>query len=62
MVEGETCMVKLPSRPTSFQSTIVKPYLWLELTKSNLEINPKLQEYEVNRTTQPLVESQPQPL
>ena len=33
MVKGETCMVKLLSRPIFFQSTVIKPYLRLELTK-----------------------------
>jgi hypothetical protein len=61
MVEGETCTVKLLSGPTSFRSTVVKPYLQLELIESNLEINPKPQESKVDRTTQPPVESQPQP-
>ena len=71
MVEGETCMVKLPSGPTSFQSTVVKPYLQLESTESNPKIdlkpqepkiNPKPQESEVDRAIQPPIESQLQPL
>ena len=58
-VEGETCTVKLPSGPTSFRSTVVKPYLQPESTESDLEIDPKPQEPEIDRTTQPPVESQP---
>ena len=67
-------MVKLPSGPTSFQSTVVKPYLQPESTESNPkidlkidpkpqepEINPKPQESEVDRATQPPIESRPQP-
>jgi hypothetical protein len=74
-VEGETCTVKLPSGPTSFRSTVVKPYLQPESTESDPkidpeidpkpqepEINPKLQESEVDRTAQPPIESQPQPV
>jgi len=30
IVEGETCTIQLTSRPTAFQSTVVKPYLQLE--------------------------------
>jgi hypothetical protein len=61
-------MVKLPSGPTSFQSTVVKPYL--QPPKSNLEIDlepqePKInlepQGSKVNRTAQPPIESQLQP-
>ena len=40
-VEGETCIVKLPSGPTSFRSTVVKPYLQPESTESDLETDPK---------------------
>jgi hypothetical protein len=61
-VKGETCIVKLPSGPTSFQSTVVKPYLQLESTESNPEINLKPQELEVDKTTQSPIESRPQPL
>jgi hypothetical protein len=61
-VEGETCTVKLPSGPTSFRSTVVKPYLQPESTESDPEINPKPQEPEVDKTTQSPVESRPQPL
>jgi hypothetical protein len=61
-VEGETCTVKLPSGPTSFRSTVVKPYLQLESTESDPEIDPKPQESEVDRTAQPPIESRPQPL
>jgi hypothetical protein len=50
MVEGETCIVKLPSGPTSFQSTVVKSYLQLESIKSDLEIDLKPQESKVDRT------------
>jgi hypothetical protein len=64
-VEGETCTVKLPSGPTSFRSTVVKPYLRLEPTESDPEIDPetdlKPQESEVDRAAQPPVESRPQP-
>jgi hypothetical protein len=65
-VEGETCTVKLPSGPTSFRSTVVKPYLQLESTESDPEIDPKPQddpkpqEPEVDRTAQPLQEAAPQ--
>ena len=31
-VENETCCVQLPSGPTSFRSTSVKPYFWPETT------------------------------
>ena len=31
-VENETCCVQLPSGPTSFRSTSVKPYFWSEDT------------------------------
>src|SRR5271155_480832 len=41
-VEGETCTVKLPSGPTSFRSTVVKPYLQPESTKSDPEIDPEI--------------------
>jgi hypothetical protein len=65
-VEGETCTVKLPSGPTSFRSTVVKPYLQPELTESDPEIDPepdpKPQESEVDRAAQPPVEPRPQPL
>ena len=27
------CIIKFINRPTPFYSTVVKPYLWLELTK-----------------------------
>ena len=64
-VEGETCTVKLPSGPTSFRSTVVKPYLQPEPTESDPEIdlepNPKPQESEVDRAAQPPVEPRPQP-
>ena len=40
-VEGETCTVKLPSGPTPFRSTAVKPYLRQELTKIEPEIAPE---------------------
>jgi hypothetical protein len=39
MVKGETCTVKLLSGPTSFRSTVVKPYLQLESIESNPEID-----------------------
>ena len=42
IVEGEIYIVKLPSGPTSFRSIVVKLYLQLEPTKSNLEIDLKL--------------------
>ena len=61
MVEGETCTVKLSSGPTSFWSTVVKPYLQPEPPESDLETDPKPQESEVDRTAQPPIESQPQP-
>jgi len=60
-VEGETCTVKLPSGPTSFRSTVVKPYLQPEPPESDPETDPKPQESEVDRTAQPPIESQPQP-
>ena len=40
-VKGETYTVKLLSRPISFQFTVIKPYLWLKLPKSNPEIDLK---------------------
>src|SRR5271155_1799902 len=59
-VEGETCTVKLPSGPTSFRSTVVKPYLQPESIEANPEIDPKPQESEIDRTAQPPVEPRPQ--
>ena len=75
-VEGETCTVKLPSGPTSFRSTVVKPYLQPESTESDPEIDPetdpKPQESEidqnrattrrVDRTAQPPQDATPQPV
>jgi hypothetical protein len=58
-------MVKLLSGPTSFRSTVVKLYLQLESTESNLkidlEIDLKPQESKVDRAMQPPIESRPQP-
>ena len=59
-VEGETCTVKLPSGPTSFRSTVVKPYLRSKLLESDPEIDPKPQESETDGTAQPPVEPPPQ--
>ena len=33
-IEGETCRVQLPNRPTSFRSTSIKPYFQSETSKT----------------------------
>ncbi len=55
-VEGEIYTVKLLNGPTSFQSTVVKPYLRSKSLKTDPEINPKPQESKTNRTAQPPLE------
>ena len=42
-VDGETCVVQLSSGPTPFRSTVVKPYLQPDSTKSSLEIDSTLE-------------------
>jgi hypothetical protein len=39
-VEGETCTIKLPSGPTTFRSTIVKPYLTDDKPEPDKQIQP----------------------
>ena len=41
LIKGEIYTVKLLSRPTSFQSTVVKPYLQSKSLEFNLEIDLK---------------------
>ena len=47
-VKGETYTVKLLNGPTLFQSTVIKLYLQLGSTKSNLKIDPKSQEPKID--------------
>ena len=42
-MEGETCAIELPSGPTDFRSTVVKPY-YKELEPENLENLEELEE------------------
>jgi len=39
-VEGETCTIKLPSGPTTFRSTVVKPYLTDNNPEPDIQIQP----------------------
>ena len=61
-VEGETCTVKLPSRPTSFQSTVVKPYLRPESTKEPTlhDAVKHIKPAGINESAPPLQEAAPQ--
>src|SRR6266702_2436850 len=50
-VENETCCVQLPSGPTSFRNTSIKPYFWPETTydvkPDELEVTAEPDELEV---------------
>jgi hypothetical protein len=39
-VKGETCTIKLPSRPTTFRSTVIKPYLTDNKPEPDKQIQP----------------------
>ena len=60
IVKGEIYTVKLPNRPTSFRSMVVKLYLQLKSFEFDLEIDPKPQESKTNKTVQPPIEPLPQ--
>ena len=51
-IVGETCKVQLPSRPTDFRTTAVKPYLQPEPEEPNEEPDEELTEEPTEEPTE----------